>query len=127
MAGPQQRIDALQATVGVLQTALTDATQEIVNMKAMIQDLHDRSGTAWTRIDARIGAIEVEVTEIRGQDRRAGNTGDKWNLDHKGALKDFDGDKKKYKLWAKRVKALCYSKQAGFRKVLKWPRRFGTS
>ena len=83
MAGPQQRIDALQATVGVLQTALTNATQEIVNMKTMIQDLHDRSGTSWARIDARIGAMEIEVTQIRGQDRRSGKTGDKWNLDHR--------------------------------------------
>ena len=51
---------------------------------------------------------------------RANDQTKNWNLEHKGALKDFAGDRKAYKQWAKKVKAFCNSKQPGFRKALIW-------
>ena len=40
------------------------------------------------------------------------------NLDHKSGLKEYNGDRKAYRGWSKKLMAFCNSKQAGFRKAL---------
>ena len=39
---------------------------------------------------------------------------------HKGDLKEFNGDKKTYRPWTKKVQAFCNTKRPGFRKALIW-------
>ena len=66
--------------------------------------------------------MEAEISEVQGQVRRAGtkDDGPKRNLEHKGALKEYSGEKKSYRPWAKKVMAFCISKVDGFRKALLW-------
>ena len=43
-----------------------------------------------------------------------------WNLEHKGTVKEYGGDQKSYRQWAKRLSAFCNSKVDGFRVALVW-------
>ena len=41
-----------------------------------------------------------------------------WDFLHKGGFKEFNGDKKAYRPWTKKVQAVCNTKRPWFRKAL---------
>ena len=85
------------------------------------------SNTAWDGLSARADEFESDVSDVQGHVRRAGGSGDgtprferEWDLQTKGDVKEFNGDKKLYLPWAKKVQAFCNTKRVGFRKALLW-------
>ena len=122
----------IQQMVLALQQSLVELTQEVQQLKAKTEtstgglaSLKATSEAAWGGITARIDAAEKIVTEVKGQMHSQGaaphqGDGPRWNLEHKGALKEYNGDKKTYRPWAKKVMAFCNSKADGFRKTLIW-------
>ena len=135
-----QRMDQMNQLITVLQGAMTDATQEIVNLRTTVSDtsnmainLKNTSDAAWTSQTAKISQIENDLQDAKrnidttfqdlktqiGANQHSPNR-NFWSLEHKGTLKEFAGDKKLYKSWAKKVKAFCNSKQPGFRSALTW-------
>ena len=126
MADP--RIDQMQTVITAMQQSMQEATTEMVRMNGVIQgnaaaiaNLTKIANTAWGKQARRIDDLETElqkeVDELQAGLRRSGggggqqgDAGDRWNLEHKGALKDYAGDKKAYKSRARKVMAFCNSK-----------------
>ena len=118
----------IQQMLAVLQQSLVDLTQDVQSVKGtttasanVLAALQATANNAWKRLDD----VEAEISEVQGQVRRAGtrDDGPKWNLEHKGALKEYSGEKKSYHPWAKKVMAFCNTKVHGFRKALLWAER----
>ena len=103
-----------------LRTAANASATQIATLTAA-------SKAAWEGLTARADQTESDVTDVQGHVRRGGGPGDggqrpervyKWDLLHKGDLKEFSGDKKAYRQWTQKVQAFCNSKRPGFRKAL---------
>ena len=59
---------------------------------------------------SRMDQLESDVTDVQGHMCRGGGGSDlsyerEWDLLHKGDLKEFNGDKKHYRAWIKKVQA----------------------
>ena len=89
-------------------------------------------GKKLVALEAESVDLNRQIAQFKSADSKMGD-GDKksfprwWNLEHKGALDKFDGEKAKYRSWAKSVKAFCNSKQSGFRKALAWAEKLEKS
>ena len=73
--------------------------------------------------DDRMNDLEKEIENARTLIAQGGGSSVKelyWNLEHKGTLKEYSGDPKSYKAWARRFSAFCNSKVDGFRVALVW-------
>ena len=132
MAMAQQQ---MQQMLMSLQQSLMELTQEMQQMKVKVDASTDGLATleatsegAWGSLTKRLDEANAEITEAQSQIRRGGggggghrdDDGPRWNLEHKGTLKEYGGDKKAYRPWAKKVMAFCNSKVDGFRKALIW-------
>ena len=117
------RIDQLQSVIDVMANTLTETAADMALMKgyitantnaatnnaAAIDNLMKKSNAAWEgqakRIEELSTELDTEVDELQEKMRRVGGGagqgqgggGDRWNLEHKGALKEYAGDKKAYK------------------------------
>ena len=132
MATAQATIQQMQGVMATLQQALTDVTQEAVNLRALAtqnraayESLQQTSMQTWTAQSTRMDALEQEIQDAQAQIRRSGGGGGTreprdWNMVHKGDVDKYGGDRKTYKSWARKVIAFANSKQAGFRKALRW-------
>ena len=117
--------------ITALQQAIIDLTTEVGAVKAnlnttatSLHTLNGTSNTSWGDLTTRLDDIEKEITEMQAK-MQIGNHGASskphyWNLEHKGTLKEYAGDRKAYRPWAKKVAAFCNSKVDGFRKALLW-------
>ena len=132
------RMDQMQSTIEALRVSLTDVTTEVIKLRAsadasaaQIATLTASSKAAWEGLSARVDQTESDVTDVQGHVRRGGGPGDgggqrferDWDLQTKGDLKEFSGDKKEYRQWAQKVQAFCNTKRPGFRKALIWASR----
>ena len=109
------RMDQMQQSITALQQSLTEVTQEVVNLRAAaatssasLSALQATANTAWDAQAARMNALEKEIEEARDLIRQGGNQGPRehmWNLEHKGIFKEYAGDQKSYRSWAKRFSA----------------------
>ena len=132
MATAQATIQQMQGVMATLQQALADVTQEAVNLRTLstqnrtaYEALQQTSMQTWATQSARIDALEQDVQDAQAQIRRGGGGGaprepKDWNMIHKGDVDKYGGDRKTYKSWARKVIAFANSKQAGFRKALRW-------
>ena len=127
----------MQQMIMTLQQSLVELTGEVQQMKVTTEasasglfNLTQKSNDAWERIAKRIDDAEAGIADVQGQVRRGGgghhDDGPRWNLEHKGTLKEYSGDKKNYRPWAKKVMAFCNSKVDGFRKALIWAEKMQT-
>ena len=120
MAGPMARIDQMQSLIDVTSNTLVETATEMGRMKdfitantnavtnnaAAIDNLMKKSNAAWEgqakRIEELSTELDKEVDELQEKVRRVGGGagqgqgggGDRWNLEHKGAIKSFAGEKK---------------------------------
>ena len=136
MANAQATIQQMQGVIAVLQQQLTDITQETVNLRtlvaqnrAAVEALTATSTQSWSTQTARIDSIETELGDAQEQIHRNGSGGGgagdpkepkEWNLLHKGDVDKYNGDRKQYRQWSRKLAAFANSKKAGFRKALKW-------
>ena len=122
---------SMEAMMVAMRQSMTDITTDIVSIRTVVAqtqtglaNLTSTSNTAWDDQSKKIDNLQSQIDDLQAQLRRTGgrdNPGQMhWHLEHKGALKTYDGTKKDYKTWAKQVMAFCNTKQAGFRKALKW-------
>ena len=105
-------------------------TQEVVNLRATatasgaaLTALQATANAAWDSQAQRMDTLEKELEDTRGLLAQVGNQGPRehfWNLEHKGTLKEYSGDQKSYRPWARRLTAFCNSKVGGFRVALVW-------
>ena len=121
----------LSNMITALQQAIIDLTTEVGAVKAnlnttatSLHTLNGTSNTSWGDLTTRLDDIEKEITEMQAK-MQIGNHGASskphyWNFEHKGTLKEYAGDRKAYRPWAKKVAAFCNSKVDGFRKALLW-------
>ena len=131
------RMDQMQQAIAALQQSLTEVTQEVVNLRAAattssagLQALRLTANTAWDAQAARMDALEKEIEEARALIGQGSNHGPRehlCNLEHKGTLKEYAGDQKSYRSWAKRFSAFCNSKVDGFRTALVWAEKLQTA
>jgi hypothetical protein len=131
-------MDQMQSTIEALRVSLTEVTTEVISLRtsatasaAQIATLTATSNAAWEGLTARADQTESDVTDVQGHVRRGGGPSDgggqrferEWDLQMKGDLKEFSGDKKMYRQWAQQVQAFCNTKRPGFRKALIWASR----
>ena len=118
----------MQQIITALQLSLTEVTQEVHNLRATVTTsgtaltaLQATANSAWTKQDNRMNEFEKEIEETKKMLSQGGNAKEfHWNLEHKGTLKEYSGDQKSYKTWARRFSAFCNSKVDGFRVALAW-------
>ena len=133
MANATATIQQMQGVIAVLQQQLTDVTQETVNLRALVAQnrtavkaLTATSTQSWSTQTARIDSLETELGDAQAQIRRGGGGAGEprepkeWNLLHKGDVDKYNGDRKQYRQWSRKLAAFANSKKAGFRKALKW-------
>ena len=136
MANAAATIQQMQDVIAVLRQQMTDVTQETVNLRtlaaqnrAAIEALTATSTQSWTTQTTRIDSIESELGDAQAQIRRNGSGGGgagdpkepkEWNLLHKGDVDKYNGDRKQYRQWSRKLEAFANSKKSGFRKALKW-------
>ena len=124
----EQRIQILENSINALNLTVRDMAAETVQIRAAaaqaqqaLASLTQRSDDAWVAQQSKIDDLEQELADMKPHMRRGGGRDDqKWNLDNKGTVKEYNGDIKMYKGWAKKFMAFCNGKQPGFRKALLW-------
>ena len=124
----EQRIQILENSINALNLTVRDMAAETVQIRAAaaqaqqaLASLTQRSDDAWVAQQSKIDDLEQELADMKSQMRRGGGRDyQKWNLDHKGTVKEYNGDIKMYKGWAKKFMAFCNGKQPVFRKALLW-------
>ena len=122
------RMDQMQQIITALQLSLTEVTQEVHNLRATVTTsgtaltaLQATANSAWTKQDDRMIELEKDIDETKKMLSQGGNVKEfHWNLEHKGTLKEYSGDQKSYKTWARRFSAFCNSKVDGFRVAFAW-------
>ena len=127
----------MQQTIAALQQSLTEVTRAVVNLRDTatanannLSTLQATSNTAWDGHATRMDALEQDIEATRNLIGQGGNNGPRehmWNLEHKGTLKEYSGDQKSYRSWAKRLSAFCNSKVDGFRVALVWAEKLQTA
>ena len=125
----------MEQLVAALQVSLTEVTQEVVNIRATVtateQAMNAWQGTAnaaWTRQDSRMNILEKEIEEAKRMQGQGNNVKEfHWNLEHKGTLKEYAGDTKAYRAWARRFSAFCNSKVDEFRIAFAWEEKMQTA
>ena len=145
MASAQQRLDLQEGVIQALQASIAEITQTLVGTQAALAttaaaeaQLRAHAEKSWTAQDShnevlskKIESMDIEAVDLKRQIAQLESADVKmkdedkkfprwWNLEHKGALDKFDGERAKYRSWAKSVKAFCNSKQSGFRAALTW-------
>ena len=121
-------ITALQQTIVELTTEVGIVKTNLNTTAASLQALSGTSNTSWGNLSQRIDDIDTDIADLQTK-TQGGNNGTRtfhWNLEHKGTLKDYAGDRKAYRPWAKKVAAFCNSKVDGFRKALLWAEKMQT-
>ena len=124
----------MEQLVAALQLSLTEVTQEVVNLRATVATneqamtaLQATANSAWTRQDSRMNILEKEIEEAKRMQGQGNNVKEfHWNLEHKGTLKEYAGDSKAYRPWARRFSAVCNSKVDGFRIAFAWAEKMQT-
>ena len=108
-------MDQMQQVITALQQSLTEVTQEVVNLRvtvtasgaAMIA-LQATANAAWDTQAARMDVLEKELEDARALIAQGGHREPKehfWNLEHKGTPKEYSGDQKSCRPWARRLSA----------------------
>ena len=127
----------MQNMIMGLQQSLVDLTNEVQQLKTKgeatatgLTTLTNTSTNAWAGIVKRLDDAGAEIENVKNKIGSGGGGGHdggaRWNLEHKGTLKEYSGDKKQYRPWAKKVMAFCNSKCDGFRKALIWAEKMQT-
>ena len=130
-------MDQMNQILTAVQQSMTEVTQEVVNLRATVTAngtamaaLQATANAAWDAQKTRMDDIEKDLEEAQSQIRRGGGVREErtenWNLEHKGTVKEYGGDQKSYRQWAKRLSAFCNSKIDGFRVALVWAERIQT-
>ena len=99
----------MEQLIAALQMSLTEVTQEVVNLRATVVTnanaltaLQATANSAWARQDDRMNYLEKEIEEAKKMQGQGTNVKEfHWNLEHKGTLKEYAGDPKAYRQWAR--------------------------
>ena len=108
------RTEQLQAMVDAVRQSLTEVTTAVVSLctaanasAAAVTNLTSTSDDAWDRQTRCLEQIDSKIDESQGQVRHGGGAGRsedrEWNFVHKGDLREFNGDKKVFKAWSKKL------------------------